>query len=175
MASAPWYAVDRRLHAEASMVNFLEQLVAEWYEFQGYFVRRNVRVGPRPRGGHAGELDVVAFHPGKNHLVHVEPSMDALGWAEREQRYKKKFELGRKYIPKLFQDFELPAEIEQIALLVFGSSRNRPKLGGGRLLMIGDLMLKIQSELSQRRIDSSAVHEQYVILRSLQFAVHYWR
>src|SRR5690349_2182454 len=46
-----------------SMFNFLEQLVAEWYEFQGYFVRRNVRVGPRAGGGHAGELDVVAFHP----------------------------------------------------------------------------------------------------------------
>ena len=25
--------------------NFLEQLVAEWYEYQGYFVRRNVMVG----------------------------------------------------------------------------------------------------------------------------------
>ena len=31
------------------MVNFLEQMVAEWYEFRGYFVRRNVRVGPRPK------------------------------------------------------------------------------------------------------------------------------
>jgi hypothetical protein len=34
----------------------LEQLVAEWYEFQGYFVRRNVRVGRRLKGGHDGEL-----------------------------------------------------------------------------------------------------------------------
>ena len=25
--------------------NYLEQLVAEWYEYQGYFVRRNVLVG----------------------------------------------------------------------------------------------------------------------------------
>ena len=27
-------------------MNFLEELVAEWYEYQGYFVRRNVLVGP---------------------------------------------------------------------------------------------------------------------------------
>ena len=51
------------------MINFLEQLVAEWYEFQGYFVRRNVRVGERPGGGHDSELDVVAFHPTKKHLA----------------------------------------------------------------------------------------------------------
>ena len=27
--------------------NFLEQLVTEWYEYRGYFVRRNVPVGKR--------------------------------------------------------------------------------------------------------------------------------
>jgi len=34
------------------MANHLEQLVAEWLEFKGYFVRRNVKVGKLPRGGH---------------------------------------------------------------------------------------------------------------------------
>ena len=34
--------------------NFLEELVAEWYEYKGYFVRRNVRVGPRAKGGYEG-------------------------------------------------------------------------------------------------------------------------
>lgn len=32
--------------------NYLEQLASEWYEFQGYFVRRNIRVGRRLEGGH---------------------------------------------------------------------------------------------------------------------------
>ena len=45
--------------------NFLEELTAEWYEFNGYFVRRNVNVGKRPEGGYECELDVVAFHPMK--------------------------------------------------------------------------------------------------------------
>lgn len=75
--------------------NHLESLVAEWYEFNGYFVRRNVKVGRRPQGGYECELDVVAFSPEKNSIVHVEPSLDADTWQERERRYAKKFRAGR--------------------------------------------------------------------------------
>src|SRR5258708_1364839 len=96
--------------------NYLEQLVGEWYEFKGYFVRRSIRVGRRPAGGHEGELDVVAFHPTKRHLVHIEPSVDAHSWDKREERYAKKFAAGRKYIPEIFKGFDLPTDIEQIAL-----------------------------------------------------------
>jgi len=53
-------------------MNHLEQLVAEWYEYQGYFVRRNVHVGKRSNGGWECELDVVAFNPSEKHLVHIE-------------------------------------------------------------------------------------------------------
>ena len=42
-------------------INFLEQLIAEWYEYRGYFVRRNVLVGRRLKGGYECELDIVAF------------------------------------------------------------------------------------------------------------------
>ena len=48
--------------------NYLEQLIAEWYEYQGVFVRRNVLVGKLPRGGHECELDVVAFHAQEQRL-----------------------------------------------------------------------------------------------------------
>jgi hypothetical protein len=156
------------------MINFLEQLAAEWYEFRGYFVRRNVRVGPRPNGGHECELDVVAFHPKKRHLVQIEPSMDADSWAQREQRYAKKFTAGKKYIPGLFAGLDLPLEIEQIALLVFGSAQGRSGLGGGKLLMIGDFMNEIRNEIRARRVESAAIPEQYQLLRTLQFAATYW-
>ena len=75
------------------MPNFLEQLASEWYEFRGYFVRRNVHVGRRARGGWECELDVVAFNPKSKHLIHLEPSMDALHWDKREARFCKKFKL----------------------------------------------------------------------------------
>lgn len=156
------------------MINFLEQLAAEWYEFRGYFVRRNVRVGPRPKGGHECELDVVAFHPKKKHLVHIEPSMDAASWALREQRYAKKFEAGKKYIPSLFEGLDLPLEIDQIALLVFGSPKGRADLGGGKIVMIGDFMREVRSEIGSRPVESAAIPEQFQLLRTLQFAAKYW-
>ncbi|TCZ85031.1 hypothetical protein [Lysobacter sp. N42] len=84
-------------------MNWLEQLVAEWYEYQGYFVRRNVLVGRRANGGWECELDVVAFHPGLRPLVHIEPSMDSNSWEVRAQRYARRFEAGRRHIPKLFE------------------------------------------------------------------------
>jgi hypothetical protein len=50
-------------------INHLEQIVAEWLEYQGYFVRRNIKVGKRERGGYECELDIVALHPKEKKLV----------------------------------------------------------------------------------------------------------
>lgn len=113
------------------MPNFLEQLIAEWYEYQGYFVRRNIKVGKLEKGGYEGELDVVAYDPQNRKLVHLEPSMDADSWENRERRYTKKFDAGKKYIPRLFEGFgELP-EIKQIAVFAFGNTKSHAKIGGG--------------------------------------------
>ncbi len=150
-------------------MNHLEQLVSEWYEYQGYFVRKNVLVGKLSKGGWEGELDVVAFHPNKMHLVHIEPSMDANSWANREQRYKKKFDAGKKYIPEIFSGIEIPAEIEQIALFGLGSRANNPTLGGGRVMLASDLLLEIVSCLKERRVEKMAVSEQFPLLRTIQF------
>ncbi len=157
------------------MGNFLEQLVREWYEYQGYFVRQNVKVGPLPRDGYECELDIVAFHPQRKHLVHVEPSMDASSWATREKRYRKKFAAGRKYIPDLFQGLDVPQrdEIEQIALLVYASTKNHPTLGGGRVMILDELLGQILKSLASRGIDSAAVPEQLPIIRTLQFVSYY--
>jgi pimeloyl-ACP methyl ester carboxylesterase len=42
-------------------MNFLEEMVAESYDYQGYFVRRNVLVGPRKKGGRSGERSSAVF------------------------------------------------------------------------------------------------------------------
>lgn len=151
-------------------MNHLEQLVAEWYEFRGYFVRRNVQVGRRLMGGYECELDVVAFHPEKKHLVHIEPSMDAHTWAKRELRFAKKFEAGRKYIPTLFSGIVLPSEIEHIALLGFASNAKVKTLGAGRIMTTAELFKEIVEGLSGRKIARAAVPEQYPLLRTIQFA-----
>jgi hypothetical protein len=155
-------------------VNFLEQLAAEWYEFRGYFVRRNIRVGRLPNGGFEGELDVVAFHPVLNHFVHIEASADSDRWTDRETRFARKFEVGRKYIPSLFDGLTVPKGIEQIALLLYGSNRQYSKIGGGDVLMIKDFMGKIRGDLLDRHVANAAVPEQYPRLRALQFAADFW-
>jgi hypothetical protein len=157
------------------MANFLEQLVAEWYEFQDYFVRRNVNVGKRQKGGYDSELDVVAFNPSKRHLVHVETSMDCHSWVKRDKRFTAKFKAGKEHIPTLFPSFADLPEIEQMAVLVYGSNINHPKIGGGRIILIKDLMNEIHKELATREVRNKAVPEQYVILRGLQFAANYWK
>lgn len=111
--------------------NRLEQLVAEWYEYRGYFVRRNVLVAKRDKGGYDCELDVVAFNPQAKHLVHIEPSMDADSWKTRERRFGRKFNAGGKHIPTLFAGTEIPSDIEQIALLGFAGTANYQTIGGG--------------------------------------------
>jgi hypothetical protein len=153
--------------------NFLEQLVAEWYEYRGYFVRRNVPVGKRTRGGYECELDIVAFDPLARHLVHIEPSMDAESWAKRERRFRIKFDAGRKYVPALFPGLDLPEEIEQIAIFTFASRTNHPTLAGRRVMLISDLMREIMEDLSEKKNAAAAVPEHHPILRTLQFVVEY--
>lgn len=153
--------------------NHLEQLMAEWYEYCGYFVRRNVMVGPRRNGGYEGELDVVAFEPGSKHLVHVEASMDAYSWAKRETRFRRKFEMGRKYIPNLFAEFDDLVEIEQFAVLGFASKDNHTEVGGCPIRLIPDILAEIAEHLEPLRIQRAAVPEQFSLLRTLQFAVQY--
>ena len=153
-------------------MNFLEQLVAEWLEYQGYFVRRNVHVGRRPKGGYECELDVVGFHPGRKHLVHVEPSMDADSWARRHERYSKKFAAGRKYVPDLFAGFQPLPEIEQIALFGFGGRGPYETLGGGRVVLVSEWMKETLADLEKNAFASYALPEQFLCLRTVQFVLH---
>ena len=131
--------------------NHLEQLIAEWYEFQGYFVRRNVNVGKRPKGGYECELDVVAFNPSKKKLIHIEPSLDADSWEHREKRFTKKFAAGRKYIPKLFDGLDVPVKIDQIAVFLFASKANKQTIGGGKITPVPELLREIIEGLGSEK------------------------
>ncbi len=148
--------------------SFLEELVAEWYEYKGYLVKRNERGGKRAKGGHEGELDVVAFHPKKKHLVHIETSTDADSWATRKRRFAKKFASGRKYIPLLFPGLTLPESTEKIAIFVFGSTKTHKTVGGGNVQIAEDFILDIVREMKNTPFLTRAVPEKYPILRVVQ-------
>ena len=99
--------------------------------------------------------------------------MDASSWAERERRYKKKFEAGRKYIPDLFKGLDIPTNIDQIAVLVFASKQNRNTLAGGKLILGNELLEEIFADLQSRSIYSKTIPEQFPILRALQLVAQY--
>lgn len=151
-------------------MNFLEQLISEWYEYKGYFVRQNIKVGKRVNGGYDGELDIVAFHPINNHLIHIEPSADTDSWAKRESRYKKKFDLGKKHIPELFKGINIPKKIDQQAVFLWGS-KTQEELGGGKVLLIVDYFKIINFELSKKRTDKEIVPENLSLIRTLHLFI----
>ena len=44
-------------------MSHLEDLLAEYYDWKGYLVKRNIKVGRLNHGGWEMELDVIAYHP----------------------------------------------------------------------------------------------------------------
>jgi hypothetical protein len=150
-------------------MNHLEQLVAEWLQYNKYFVRVSVPVGPRERGGFEGELDVIGINLARHHLIHVECSLDALPAAKRQERFALKFERGRKYISNVFEGILLPKELEQIAVLQFTSGKIR-SVGGARVVTVRELIHEINEGLKDTSPSRKAVSSNLPLLRTLQLA-----
>jgi hypothetical protein len=133
-------------------MSHLESLIAEFYDWRGYLVKRNVRVGRRLRGGWDMELDVVAFHPHTKHLVHVEASLGAHSWKKRELRFAKKFRLGKKYMFKeVFTWLAPKTSVDRIAVIVT-HPKNRNSLGGAKIVSIDESMFEVRTKVSERGI-----------------------
>lgn len=150
----------------------LEDLIGQFYEWKGYFVRRNILVGKRAAGGWEMELDVVAFHPKEKELLHIESSLDAHSWEKREQRFKKKFEAGRKYICKdVFPWLDSDTKLKQHCILV-SRAANRTQLAGGSVITVDEFMKKVKEEVARSGIVAkAAIPEQFYLLRTIQLAV----
>jgi len=149
----------------------IEDLLAQYLDWKGYVVKKNVKVGRLKHGGWQMELDIVAYHPPTQDLVHYEPSLDADSWKKREERYRKKFSAGRKYIrSKVFGWLPKGTRLRQIA--VFNTHpQNRHKIAGGILQSVDELMAEIRRAIvKQGLMNRNAVPEQFAHLRTLQLS-----
>lgn len=155
-------------------MEYLEQLVKEWYEYQGYFVRRELWVGFESDGSYECELDIVAFHPTQRRVVHIEPSYDLLSWEEKEQHFQSKFDAGKKYLHRMFGG-EPNLHIEQFALILEGDHANARTIGGGRIVLLSELYSKILQRLSSFAMSTATVPEQWPLILTLQFVAEYRR
>jgi hypothetical protein len=150
-------------------VEHLEQLAREWYEYQGYFVRQDLWVGLESDGSYECELDVVAFHPLHHHIVQIEPVFDLEPADEKELHFRLKFDAGKKYLHRMFGP---PAglHIEQIALIAATDCSGRRTIGGGRVLLVSELVSQILHHLAELDPASAPVPEQWPLIRTLQWA-----
>lgn len=153
-------------------MNHLERLIRQYYEWQGYVVAANALVGRRKNGGYECELDVVAYHSQTDHLLHIEPSLDAHTWETREQRFRKKFQAGAKYIKsEVFTWLRPETPINHIAIIV-ASTQKRSEIGGGKLVNLDSFMAEVKARILKRGIMAShAIHEQYDLLRTIQLVL----
>ncbi|MDF1501283.1 MAG: hypothetical protein P1P76_12520 [Anaerolineales bacterium] len=156
------------------MLNFLEQLAAEWYEYSGYFVRTNVRTRKRAKGGWDIELDVLAYQPSEKFLVHIETSGDADSWKERKARFlTKKFILSKsEYEEILGADLE---GIQKIAIVGWSKSPKADLEWGSdvEVMTVPIFLEQIIKKLQGQSFMSESVPEGYPILRTVQMLLEY--
>ena len=152
-------------------MSHLEHLIAEYLDLEGFLVRRNIKVGPLNHGGWEMELDLVGYHPVTGRLVHYEPSIDALSWTKREERYIKKFRAGRKYIlDKVFPWLKNNTPIEQYAVFI-SHPKGRDDIAGGKILSVDELVKTIRDQVCSKGVMAkNAIPEQYPLLRTMQLS-----
>jgi hypothetical protein len=159
------------------MAEHLENLVAEHLEWKGYVVRRNILVGKRAKGGWDMELDIVAYEPKRAEVLHVEPSLDADPWSRREERFRKKFEVGRRLIFTEVFPWIDPATVrfEQLAIVTRRGART--ELAGGRLTTVDEYLALVRKDIEPLGAAArSAVPSKFPLLRIIQFVVNgYYR
>ncbi|MBI3158450.1 MAG: hypothetical protein HYZ26_02490 [Chloroflexi bacterium] len=152
-------------------MSHLEDLLYEYLDWQGYLVKRNIKVGRRAKGGWEMELDLVGHHPITGDLLHLEPSLDADSWPKRESRYRKKFDAGRKYIfTAIFAWLPPATPIRQFAIFP-DHPKGRSTLAGGMLVSADEIMFEIRKKVMQEgKMINKAIPEQFLLLRTIQLS-----
>lgn len=153
------------------IANLLEELVAEWQEYQGGYVRRNIPLQKRSQGGRVGEIDILAYSPESGSLLHIETSMDSWKWEKRERIFGRKFREGEAFIRKEIMP-QLPHGMKTnlIKLVVLGraSRKGRGNLGGADVRTLDELLREIMVSIRDRNAKHDAIPQHLPLLRMVQ-------
>ena len=84
-------------------------------------------------------------------LIHEEASVSKID----EAKCTKKFELGGRYISKVFDGLDLPTEIDQIARTTVDSDKSRVVLSAGRVMLVREFYEQIFGELKAIRMGAT--------------------
>lgn len=150
-------------------MSHLVDLVAEYYSWQGYFVKKRVCVGRTVASFHALTLDVIAFAPDKNRAIHVEASIDSSTWADREEKFQQKIQGAKTYFAETPYKWLHPdIELEHVAIFV-NRPKRMPKLLNATLYSIDEFMAEIRRDvLNAGYVSRGAIPSVYPMMRTIQ-------
>lgn len=153
-------------------MNFLEELAAEWYEFNGYFTRTNIKWGKRPRGGWTGEIDVLAYLPSTCELIHIETSGSADSLSKQRDRFlTQKFNVTE----ETYSDI-VGGPIKTLRKIAIASHVRKPKSLGGdwgevEPITIHKFIDLVAKSIWEIKPKEEAISEAYPLLRAFQSAL----
>ena len=158
-------------------VNFREQLIAEWYELRGYFVRTNEK-WPDGHGRRRSEdMDVLALCPTTRKLIHIETtSSEYKNWVEKYR--------GRKFHSDdsfYMENFHADS-VQRVAIVGSGAGPNdnaAKKLKDHNITLqsFGQLYEEIEEKIRDDWWPETkkAIPETLPILKGIQYALRYQR
>lgn len=151
-------------------MNALEEIAAEWAQYQDLFVLTNVNFGKTPHGGYEGEMDVVMYDPKNKTVTHIELSFDADSWQQRKERMEKKFRNAeRHYREVLHFDYE---KVEKLAVVgLTKTTQEEVKFDGVGVITVPAFIERIVATLKTKDPLKEAVPEKFPLLRAMQFAL----
>ena len=161
-------------------MNFLEQLAAEWFDYQGYFIRTNIKFGKLKKGGYQGEIDLIAYHPENNQLIHVETSTGGESFEKRKKIFLRKFDDASKHYEDILP-FVIDKKIEIKRRAIVGFAKKTripvdwPKDLKIKFISVPAFISKICKELTKKNPSREIVPESYPLLRTIQLTVHYYK
>lgn len=159
------------------MENSLEKLAVEWYNYKGFYVKRNVYFGTSQKGGVEGEIDVFAYHPKTKEAIHIEAAVPE-SYKKTGEHHKRKFESAQKYY-KAFFNVD-PNSVKRISLILTGSQPKQTSIekiesvASSKFIHIKDLINEIIEEMKNLDENSmNIVKETYPLLRLIYILSHF--
>lgn len=146
-------------------MNYLEQLTAEWYSYKGYLVRTNVRCkrSDKPKS----EMDVLAYEPESQILVHIETTSYQGNVKADEKNFARKFDVAQNY----YSDLRIPIkDVKKRAIIGWakGGSRKKMNIPGVDITSIGEFFTEIAKTLGEKDPFKKVISESWPLLRTVQ-------
>ncbi len=162
--------------------NFLEELIYEYLDFKGCFVKRNIKLRKRKKGGFDREIDILALDTRNCIVYHIETSFATnKSWDQTIEDFKrKKFDIKKKEYAQLVGLKTNKIQIIKVAILLNvpkqKEERNRFKKETKSILYSVEEIIKEIKEYITSCFENplkEAIPEKYPLLRTIQFIHHF--